>query len=80
MSGNRISIPTVLTWWKDTFLLDDTFVTMPRGNLRNELTLAYLDRGDLMSTLTCQAALPNATEPSEKSVSLDLNCKFQKNI
>ncbi|GFR06355.1 uncharacterized protein TNCT_83801 [Trichonephila clavata] len=81
--GSRLSllcetnggIPTVLTWWKDTFLLDDTFVTMPRGNLRNELTLAYLDRGDLMSTLTCQAALPNATEPSEKSVSLDLNLK-----
>ncbi|XP_055952761.1 hemicentin-1-like [Argiope bruennichi] len=81
--GSRLSllcetnggVPSILTWWKDTFLLDDSFDTLPRGNLRNELTLAYLDRGDLMSTLTCQAALPNATESSEKSVSLDLNLK-----
>ncbi|GIY13620.1 uncharacterized protein CDAR_567471 [Caerostris darwini] len=81
--GSRLSllcetnggVPSVLTWWKDSFLLDDSFDTMPRGNLRNELILAYLDRRDLMSTLTCQAAVPNSTEPSEKSISLDLNLK-----
>ncbi|XP_042911582.1 cell adhesion molecule 1 [Parasteatoda tepidariorum] len=81
--GSRLSLycetnggyPSVLTWWKDTNLLDDSFIAMPRGVVRNELTLAYLSRGDLMSTLTCQASLPNATEPAEKSVSLDLNLK-----
>ncbi|XP_035208602.1 synaptogenesis protein syg-1-like isoform X2 [Stegodyphus dumicola] len=68
-------IPSIVTWWRDSFLLDDSFVTMPRGVVRNELTLAYLDRRDLMSTLTCQASLPNATEPSKTSISLDLNLK-----
>ncbi|KAG8196895.1 hypothetical protein JTE90_027603 [Oedothorax gibbosus] len=81
--GSRLSlfcetnggVPSVLSWWKDTLLLDDSFDAMPRGAARNELTLAYLGRGDLMSTLTCQAALPNATEAAEKSVSLDMNLK-----
>lgn len=49
---------------------------MPRGIVRNELTFSYLDRGELMSTLTCQAAAPNTTEPAEKSVSVDMNCKI----
>lgn len=49
---------------------------MPRGIVRNELTFSYLDRGDLMSTLTCQAAVANVSEPAETSVSVDMNCKF----
>lgn len=70
-----LGIPSIVTWWKDSYLLDDSFVSMPRGIVRNELTFSYLDRGELMSTLTCQAAT-NATEPAEKSVSVDMNCKI----
>ncbi|XP_054720148.1 nephrin-like isoform X2 [Uloborus diversus] len=68
-------VPSVVTWWKGESLLDDSFVTMPRGIIRNELTLSYLDRGDLMSTLTCQASPKNESEASEASVSVDMNLK-----
>ncbi|CAL1289197.1 unnamed protein product [Larinioides sclopetarius] len=70
-SGGR---PTPsLSWWKGSTLLDDSFTTLGRGLVKNELVLINLQREDLLATLTCQASNTNLTVPVSKSVTIDLS-------
>ncbi|CAL1289194.1 unnamed protein product [Larinioides sclopetarius] len=75
-SGGR---PTPsLSWWKGSTLLDDSFTTLGRGLVKNELVLINLQREDLLATLTCQASNTNLTVPVSKSVTIDLSLSPQE--
>ncbi|GFT74504.1 nephrin [Trichonephila clavipes] len=75
-SGGR---PTPsLSWWKGSTLLDESYTTLGRGLVKNELVLINLQREDLLATLTCQAKNTNLTIPVSKSVTIDLSLSPQE--
>lgn len=63
----------VVTWWRGSALVDDTFYTTPKGAISNVLTLPKLARDDLMMVLTCQASNTNLTVPASQTIAIDLN-------
>lgn len=65
----------LLTWWRESTLMDDTYIVTPQGVVRNEISIPRLKRLDLLAELTCQASNTNLTVPVSSSVSLDLNLK-----
>ncbi|XP_054716331.1 nephrin-like isoform X1 [Uloborus diversus] len=75
-SGGR---PTPnLSWWKGSTLLDNSFTTLGRGLVINELLLLDLQREDLLTMLTCQASNTNLTVPVSSSVTIDLSLSPQE--
>ncbi|KAG8181047.1 hypothetical protein JTE90_029399 [Oedothorax gibbosus] len=75
-SGGR---PTpVLSWWKGSTLLDDSYTPLGRGLVKNELVLINLQREDLLATLSCQASNTNLTIPVSSSVTIDLSLSPQE--
>ncbi|XP_071039068.1 nephrin isoform X4 [Parasteatoda tepidariorum] len=68
----------VLTWWKGSTLLDDSYTPVGRGLVKNELLLLDLQREDLLTTLTCQASNTNLTIPVSSSVTIDLSLSPQE--
>ncbi|PRD21196.1 UNVERIFIED_CONTAM: Nphs1 [Trichonephila clavipes] len=67
-----------LSWWKGSTLLDESYTTLGRGLVKNELVLINLQREDLLATLTCQAKNTNLTIPVSKSVTIDLSLSPQE--
>ncbi|XP_075748643.1 neural cell adhesion molecule 2-like isoform X1 [Rhipicephalus microplus] len=67
------SPPPVVTWWRESFLLDDQYNVTSQGISRNELLLPSLGRNDLMATFTCLATNNNISFPVSASVTVDLN-------
>ncbi|XP_077564042.1 neural cell adhesion molecule 2-like [Haemaphysalis longicornis] len=67
------SPPPVVTWWRESFLLDDAYNVTSQGISRNELLLPSLGRNDLMATFTCLATNNNVSFPVSASVTVDLN-------
>lgn len=65
----------MLSWWKGSTLLDDSYTTLGRGFVRNELVLLDLQREDLLTQLTCQASNTNLTVPVSVTVTIDLSRK-----
>ncbi|XP_023238626.1 nephrin-like [Centruroides sculpturatus] len=68
----------MVTWWRESVLLDDTFDVSPLGIVRNELELASLQRHDLMAVYTCQASNNNFSDPISTSVTVDMNYRPMK--
>lgn len=66
----------VLSWWKGSTLLDDSYTPLGRGLVKNELVLINLQREDLLATLSCQASNTNLTIPVSSSVTIDLSCEY----
>lgn len=64
-----------LRWLKDGLAIDESWTVTPQGIVRNELVITRLRRGDLMSTLVCEANNSNLTEAISTAISLELNCK-----
>ncbi|XP_067133355.1 protein turtle-like [Centruroides vittatus] len=62
-----------LTWWKNKYLLDDTYDVTPNGVVRNEMITSMLEREDLMATYTCQASNHNFSAPVKASVIVDVH-------
>ncbi|XP_064470696.1 hemicentin-2-like [Ornithodoros turicata] len=67
------SPPPVVTWWRESFLLDDQYNVTAQGISRNELEVPSLGRNDLMATFTCLATNNNISFPVSASVTVDLN-------
>lgn len=65
-----------LRWLKDGLTIDESWTVTPQGIVRNELVITRLRRGDLMSTLVCEANNSNLTEAISTAISLELNCKY----
>ncbi|XP_054714539.1 nephrin-like [Uloborus diversus] len=65
----------MVTWWRDSVLVDETFSPTSQGYVRNELVLSKLHRSDLLMTYTCQAINTNLTVPVSASVTIDINLK-----
>lgn len=66
--------PTLI-WFKGDKILDDSWIEMPQGVIKNELLISNLQRTDLMATLTCVASNSNLTKSTSSSIQLELNCK-----
>lgn len=67
-------IPTPkVTWWKEHALLDDSFIILPDGTVKNVLYLEKLTRSDLHSVYTCQASNGHLVPPLSSNVKLVLN-------
>ncbi|XP_022704270.1 hemicentin-2-like isoform X1 [Varroa jacobsoni] len=64
--------PPVVTWWRESFLLDDHY-NVSNGISKNVLEIPALTRNDLMATLTCTASNNNISYPVSSSVIVDLN-------
>ncbi|OQR79093.1 hemicentin-2-like [Tropilaelaps mercedesae] len=64
--------PPVVTWWRESFLLDDQY-NVSNGISKNVLEIPALTRNDLMATLTCTASNNNISYPVSSSVIVDLN-------
>ncbi|XP_054709714.1 nephrin-like [Uloborus diversus] len=64
-----------LLWYKGRKVIDDSYEMMSPLITRNELVLSKLQRKDLMSTLSCQAANNDISNPVQSSISLDMNFK-----
>lgn len=64
-----------VTWWRDHALLDDSYHSVGGYKVENELVLRDLDRSDLDSIITCQAANNNISVPISTSVKLDMSCE-----
>ncbi|KAH6930703.1 hypothetical protein HPB50_017354 [Hyalomma asiaticum] len=75
LSLSRVALgpPPVVTWWRESFLLDDQYNVTSQGISRNELLLPSLGRNDLMATFTCLATNNNISFPVSASVTVDLN-------
>ncbi|XP_058451516.1 nephrin [Malaya genurostris] len=71
VSSGGIPTPKV-TWWKEHALLDDSFVVLPDGTVKNVLYLEKLSRGDLHSIYTCQASNGHVVPPLSTAVKLDM--------
>ncbi|CAG2103595.1 unnamed protein product, partial [Medioppia subpectinata] len=61
-------------WYKDSTLLDDSWIVTPQGIVRNELSITRLLRTDHKSILTCRANSSNLSRPVSASIALELNC------
>ena len=72
-------IPKV-SWWRENALLDDDYEVSQEHVgatvVTNTLTIQRLDRSDLESRLTCQAANSNISIPVSTTVILDMSCKL----
>jgi neural cell adhesion molecule len=65
-----------VTWWKDHALLDGLSEDISEGQVVNELRIVKLQREDLHTLLTCQAANNNISVPVSTSVKLDMQCEL----
>lgn len=66
----------IVTWWRESILVDETYSQTTQGYVRNELVLPKLHRSDLLVTYTCQAVNTNLTVPVSSSITIDINCKY----
>ncbi|XP_055603399.1 nephrin [Uranotaenia lowii] len=71
ISSGGIPTPKV-TWWKEHALLDDSFMVLPDGTVKNVLYLEKLTRSDLNSIYTCQASNGHVVPPLSTAVKLDM--------
>ncbi|KAK6638617.1 hypothetical protein RUM43_006884 [Polyplax serrata] len=62
----------VVTWWKGDEQLGRV-TPSPGTQIRSEVSLKNLGRGDLHSELTCQATNNNRTQPLTSTVHIDMN-------
>ncbi|XP_076350494.1 basal cell adhesion molecule-like isoform X6 [Tachypleus tridentatus] len=67
--------PILVTWWRNSVLLDSSFQITEDQVVRNDFTLQELTRKDLMAKFTCQASNTNLTSPGVASVIVDINYK-----
>ncbi|XP_076350490.1 nephrin-like isoform X2 [Tachypleus tridentatus] len=67
--------PILVTWWRNSVLLDSSFQITEDQVVRNDFTLQELTRKDLMAKFTCQASNTNLTSPGVASVIVDINLK-----
>ena len=65
----------LVTWWRESVLVDDSFKTNADGKVINELEIPSLSRYDLMAVYTCQSSNNNISIPVSSDVTIDLNCK-----
>ncbi|XP_064471421.1 neural cell adhesion molecule 2-like [Ornithodoros turicata] len=65
----------VVTWWRETTLIDDTYHNTSEGSSRNEVIIPHLERTDARAVFTCQAANTNLTLAAFSSIVLDMNLK-----
>ncbi|EAT42917.1 AAEL005560-PA, partial [Aedes aegypti] len=72
VSSGGIPTPKV-TWWKEHALLDDSFMILPDGTVKNVLYLEKLSRSDLNAIYTCQASNGHVVPPLSTNVKLTLN-------
>lgn len=72
VSSGGVPTPKV-TWWKEHALLDDSFIILPDGTVKNVLYLEKLTRSDLNSVYTCQASNGHVVPPLSTNVKLTLN-------
>lgn len=75
----------IVTWWRESILVDETYSQTSQGYVRNELVLPKLHRNDLLMSYSCQAVNTNLTVPVSASVTIDINCEYyflsiQKNV
>lgn len=63
-----------VTWWRDHHLVDDTFSSSAQHKVTNQLVIPNIQRSDLHSIFTCQAANNNVSVPVSTSVKLDITC------
>uniref|UniRef100_A0A182JN36 Sidestep protein n=1 Tax=Anopheles atroparvus TaxID=41427 RepID=A0A182JN36_ANOAO len=61
-----------VTWWREHALLDDSFLVLPDGTVKNVLFLEKLSRHDLHSVYTCQASNGHVVPPLSSAVKLDM--------
>lgn len=74
---SALGIPSpIVTWWRESVLVDETYSQTTQGYVRNELVLPKLHRSDLLVTYTCQAVNTNLTVPVSSSITIDINCKY----
>ncbi|XP_055549461.1 nephrin isoform X1 [Wyeomyia smithii] len=71
VSSGGIPTPKV-TWWREHALLDDSFLVLPDGTVKNVLYLEKLTRSDLHSVYTCQASNGHVVPPLSTAVKLDM--------
>ncbi|KAE8750322.1 hypothetical protein FOCC_FOCC002882, partial [Frankliniella occidentalis] len=62
-----------VTWWLENALVDDTSEHVTDGKVQNVLRLERLERKQLNSVYTCQAANNQLAAPVSTAVTLDLN-------
>ncbi|XP_053206806.1 synaptogenesis protein syg-2-like isoform X2 [Panonychus citri] len=65
----------VITWFRGSTIIDDTYFMSSDGSSLNILHLPPLKRDDLMMIITCRATNNNLTEPVSHSIAIDLNLK-----
>ncbi|XP_061499892.1 nephrin [Anopheles gambiae] len=61
-----------VTWWREHALLDDSYLVLPDGTVKNVLYLEKLSRHDLHSVYTCQASNGHVVPPLSSAVKLDM--------
>ncbi|XP_058118027.1 nephrin [Anopheles coustani] len=71
ISSGGLPTPKV-TWWREHALLDDSFLVLPDGTVKNVLYLEKLSRHDLHSVYTCQASNGHVVPPLSSAVKLDM--------
>ncbi|XP_039431401.1 nephrin [Culex pipiens pallens] len=71
VSSGGVPTPKV-TWWREHALLDDSFMILPDGTVKNVLYLEKLSRADLHTIYTCQASNGHVVPPLSSTVKLDM--------
>jgi len=63
--------PSVL-WYRDSTIIDKTYIANEKGAVQNTLTIQRLDRSDMGPRYRCVASNNNITLPQETWVTLDI--------
>jgi hypothetical protein len=62
-----------VVWSRDGRPIDDTFIQLANGTVRNEIIFRDVSRTFLHSELTCSASNTNLTRPVSVTVHVDMN-------
>ena len=68
--------PPKVRWLKGDRVIDRSSHLTEDDGVKNQLILGNLSRYNLNEILTCQATNDNRSLPVEKSVAIDMNCKY----
>lgn len=68
--------PPRVTWWRENFLLDESYGVVPERRVQNVLKLESLKREHLKAVFLCMAGNSNLSSPISSTVTLDMNREY----